>query len=114
MTRLPVLPELCVFLTNRFLPYPVVTPQVPLNRSRSASSISKQTCNAAAATIPMLLMLPPPKFFILKTHAVDHNHWRRNMVPTLLQERFVVEQQGLPGFFYVVPSSLLCFNFSQR
>lgn len=28
VTRLPVLPELCVFLTNRFLPYPVILQQV--------------------------------------------------------------------------------------
>lgn len=28
VTRLPVLPELCIFLTNRFLPYPVVLPKV--------------------------------------------------------------------------------------
>jgi KUP system potassium uptake protein len=44
VTRLPVLPELCVFLTNRFLPYPVI----------------------------------------------------------MQKERFLVEQQGLPGFFHVV------------
>jgi hypothetical protein len=30
VTRLPVLPELCVFLTNRFLPFPVILQQVRL------------------------------------------------------------------------------------
>ena len=36
VTRLPVLPELCVFLTNRFLPYPVIMQKVRLGLTCSA------------------------------------------------------------------------------
>jgi hypothetical protein len=89
VTRLPVLPELCIFLTNRFLPYPVIMQKV-----RCAPHVGM-------VALPTDCMSTSQPSISCRTWYIPRGNPGKAR-SLQLQERFLVEQQGLPGFFHVV------------